>query len=120
MTVLALILLAIAIFLVVVAFSGRGDQVDIDVFDFNIDTTVTEVFIAGVVTGIIALASLVLLRVSLRRSWQRRREVRDLRRQAQQRRTVEAHEADATRDVDVEPDTTLSDVPERPREPRRG
>ncbi|MGH8775900.1 MAG: hypothetical protein ACRDWI_12255 [Jiangellaceae bacterium] len=82
MTVIALILLAVVIFLVVAAVTEQDNTVTVDAFDISVDTTVAEIFIAGVVSGLLALGALALLRVGLRRSRQRRQEVRDLRRQA--------------------------------------
>src|SRR5918994_1808590 len=68
MTVIAIILLALVIFAVVAAVTADAGTVSIEVFDRNIDTTVTEVFLAGVLTGLVALAAIVLLRIAVRRS----------------------------------------------------
>ena len=136
MTVIALILLAVVIFMVVAAVTGSADAVTIDVFDVSIDTTVTEVFLAGVVTGLIALAGLVLLRIALRHSRLRRQEMRELRRRAEHARatgdtaahqdaTADGPVVDDDRDVDTagryraEPETTPTDAVERPPESRR-
>jgi membrane protein implicated in regulation of membrane protease activity len=82
MILIALLLLAAAIALVVAALLGQSADVTVDFFDVSIATNTAEVFLAGVLTGVIALFALVLLRTSLRRSRQRREEVRELRRRA--------------------------------------
>lgn len=128
MTVIALILLALVIFAVVAAVTADAGTVSIEVLDRNIDTTVTEVFLAGVLTGLVALAAIVLLRIAARRSWLRRKEVRELRQRAQQ---TPAHDtADGSRIVDPddddahirhnrsEPETVVTDGTERPPERR--
>jgi uncharacterized membrane protein YciS (DUF1049 family) len=82
MTVIAVLLLAVVVVLIVVAVTGSNDSVTVDAFNVSIDTTVAEVFLAGVLTGLLALAALVLLRAGMRRGRQRRQEVRELRRRA--------------------------------------
>jgi hypothetical protein len=129
MTVIALILLALVIFAVVAAVTADAGTVSIEVFDRNIDTTVTEVFLAGVLTGLVALAAIVLLRIAARRSWLRRKEVRDLRRQAQrtpapdtapESRIVDPDEDDAyIRRDRSEPETAVTDRAEPSPERRR-
>lgn len=129
MTVIALILLALVIFAVVAAVTADAGTVSIEVFDRNIDTTVTEVFLAGVLTGLVALAAIVLLRIAARRSWLRRKEVRDLRRQAQrtpapdtapESRIVDPDEDDAyIRRDRSEPETEVTDRAELSPERRR-
>ncbi len=100
MTVIALVLLALVIFAVVAAVTADAGTVSIDIFDRNIDTTVTEIFLAGVLTGLVALAAIVLLRVAMRRSWLRRKEVRELRQRAQR---APAHDTAAESRI-VDPD----------------
>jgi type VI protein secretion system component VasK len=129
MTVIALILLALVIFAVVAAVTADAGTVSIEVFDRNIDTTVTEVFLAGVLTGLVALAAIVLLRIAARRSWLRRKEVRELRQQAQrtpaqdtapESRIVDPDEEDAyIRRDRSEPETAVTDRAEPSPEPRR-
>jgi type VI protein secretion system component VasK len=128
MTVIALILLALVIFAVVAAVTADAGTVSIEVFDRNIDTTVTEVFLAGVLTGLVALAAIVLLRIAARRSWLRRKEVRELRQQAQQTpahdtaagsRIVDPDDDDAyVRRNRSEPETVVTDGTERSPERR--
>jgi uncharacterized integral membrane protein len=83
MTVIALILLALVIVAVVAAVTADADAVSVDIFGRNIDTTVIEIFLAGVLTGLLALAAIVVLRIAMRRSRLRRQEVRELRQRAQ-------------------------------------
>jgi hypothetical protein len=82
MILIALLLLAAAIALIVAALIGQSADVTVEFFDMSIATDSAKVFLAGVLTGVIALFALVLLRVALRRSRQRREEVRELRRRA--------------------------------------
>jgi uncharacterized integral membrane protein len=129
MTVIALIFLALVIFAVVAAVTADADAVSVDIFGTNIDTTVIEIFLAGVLTGLLALASIVLLRIAMRRSWQRRQEVRELRRQAQrtptpdtapESRIVDPDEDDAyIRRDRSEPETEVTDRAELSPERRR-
>lgn len=81
MLALAIVVLALVIFLVVVSFVGSSQEVVIDFANVTITASVGEVFVAGVVAGLVALASLVALRISVRGLWNRRKEVRELRRQ---------------------------------------
>ena len=129
MTVIALILLALVIFAVVAAVSADAEAVSVDIFGTNLDTTVIEIFLAGVLTGLLALASIVILRIAMRRSWLRRKEVRELRRQAQrtpapdtapESRIVDPDEDDAyIRRDRSEPETTVTDGAEQSPERRR-
>lgn len=82
MILIALLLLAAAVALIVAALIGQSTDVTVDFFDVSIATDTATVFLAGVATGVIALLALVLLRVSVRRSRQRRGEMRELRRRA--------------------------------------
>lgn len=81
MLALAIVLIALVIFLVVVSFTGTSQEVVIDVVNVTITASVGQVFVAGVAAGLVALASLVALKISLRGLWNRRKEVRELRRQ---------------------------------------
>jgi hypothetical protein len=82
MLALAIVLLVIVLLLVVVSFAGSSEELVIDFLNVTITTSVGGVFVAGVVSGLIALASA----LALRRSWRRRQaradEVRELRRLA--------------------------------------
>jgi hypothetical protein len=82
MLALAIVLLVIVLLLVVVSFAGSSEELVIDFLNVTITTSVGGVFVAGVVCGLIALASA----LALRRSWRRRQaradEVRELRRLA--------------------------------------
>jgi uncharacterized integral membrane protein len=129
MIVIALIFLALVIVAVVAAVTADAEAVSVDIFGTNLDTTVIEIFLAGVLTGLLALASIVILRIAMRRSWQRRQEVRELRRQAQrtpapdttpESRIVDPDEDDAyIRRDRSEPETTVTDRAEQSPEHRR-
>jgi uncharacterized membrane protein len=117
MILIALLLLAAAIALVVAALLGQSADVTVDFFDVSIATNTAEVFLAGVLTGVIALFSLVLLRMSLRRSRQRREEVRELRRRA--RAVPDSEQAAAQRYSDDEvDDATMTKPRDYPSEDR--
>ncbi len=81
MLALAIVVLALVIFLVVVSFVGTSEEVVIDFANVTITASAGEVFVSGVAAGLVALASLVALKISLRGLWNRRKEVRELRRQ---------------------------------------
>jgi flagellar biosynthesis/type III secretory pathway M-ring protein FliF/YscJ len=118
MIVIALLLLAVAIALIVAALIGQSAEVTVDFFDVSIATDTAEVFLAGVLTGVIGLLALVLLRTALRRSRQRREEVRELRRRA---RTVpdREDEAAAQRYDDEVDDVTMTKTRDYPTEEQR-
>ncbi|NIR61985.1 MAG: hypothetical protein GWO02_22125, partial [Gammaproteobacteria bacterium] len=75
---LAIVVLALVIFLVVVSFVGTSEEVVIDFANVTITASAGEVFVSGVAAGLVALASLVALKISLRGLWNRRKEVREL------------------------------------------
>ena len=113
MTVIALILLALVIVAVVAAVTADAGALSVDIFGRNIDTTVTEVFLAGVLTGLLALAAIVVLRIAMRRSRLRRQEVRELRQRAE--RTPAPATAGESRIVD--PDDDDADIRRNRTEP---
>ena len=83
MLALALVLLALVVVLVVASFVGSSEEVVIEFLNITITTSVGGVFLSGVVAGLIALASIFALRISLRRRSGRRKEVEELRRRAE-------------------------------------
>src|SRR5690606_31009883 len=65
--------------LIVVVVMEGGGSVAVEAFGVSVDTTVWAVFIAGVVTGLLALAGVVALLAEVRRMQARRREIEYLR-----------------------------------------
>lgn len=101
MILLALLLIAVAVALVTLAVVEGSASVTVEAFDRSIDTSLSGVFAAGVVTGLIALAGSILFVAGIRRSRARRREIEYLRRKvAQQER-------------DTAPDEVSDDAPAR-------
>jgi hypothetical protein len=94
MLALAIVLLAVVVLLVVAAFVGSSEEIVIDFLNVTITTSVGGVFVGGVVAGLVALASLVALRRSLRGRWKRSKEVRELRRKAEAATPAPIAEAD--------------------------
>jgi uncharacterized membrane protein len=84
MLALALILLALVVVMVIASFTGGTDQVIIEFANVTITTSVGGVFVTGVLAGVVALLSLVALKISIQRIRHRNREVRELRRRAEQ------------------------------------
>ena len=82
MVVLALIIIALAALFAVGVIVGSGDAATLDVFVADIETTVTGVFLAGLVTGLVLLIATVLLLTATRRARERRREAKALRERA--------------------------------------
>ena len=120
MIVIALLLLVAVIALIVAALVGESADVTVGFFDVSIATTTSEVFLAGVLTGVIALLALALLRVSMRRARLRREEVRELRRRAQAAPSVtDDRTAAAQRYDDEVDDVTMTQSPDYPTEDRR-
>lgn len=86
---LAIVLFIVVIVLVVAVVLEGGDPVTLQVFDFSLDTTVVGVFLAGVLTGLVALAAFALLMIGVRRSQARRKEIEYLRQKVAEREPVE-------------------------------
>ena len=84
MLALALVLLVLVAVLVVASFVGSSEEAVVEFLNVTITTSVGGVFVAGFVAGLIALASLYLIRTSLRRIQKRRQEVQELRQRAEQ------------------------------------
>ena len=120
MILIALLLLAAAIALIVAALLGQSADVTVEFFDVSIATDTATVFIAGVITGVIALFALVMLRAALRRSRQRREEVRELRRRARAVPDTTDDQAVTQRYSDDEVDDVATrQSPDYPTEERR-
>lgn len=83
MLVLAIILLALVAVLVVASFVGTSEEVVIEFANVTVTSSVGGVFVTGVVAGLVALASLVALKMSISRHRQHNKEVRELRRRAE-------------------------------------
>jgi hypothetical protein len=108
MIVIALLLLVAVIALIVAAVVGESADVTVEFFDVSISTTTSEVFLAGVLTGAVALLALALLRVSMRRARLRREEVRELRRRARAAPDTTDEQAAAQRYDDEVDDATMT------------
>ena len=120
MILIALLLLAAAIALIVAAVIGQSADVTVEFFDVTIETDSGAVFLAGVVTGVVALFAFVLLRMAMRRSRQRREEVRELRRRAKAAPEVTDDRVAAAQRYDDEvDDITMTQSPDYPTEERR-
>jgi uncharacterized membrane protein YcjF (UPF0283 family) len=118
MILIALLLLAAAVALIVAALIGQSTDVTVDFFDVSIATDTATVFLAGVATGVIALFALVLLRTSVRRSRQRREEVRELRRRARAVPDSEQQAAAQRYSDDEVDDVTMTKTRDYPTEDR--
>ncbi|TDE08944.1 hypothetical protein [Jiangella asiatica] len=79
MIVLALLMLTAAVLAVVIAVSDGGGTVEIDQFGLDTELPVWGVFVAGIATGLVALAGIVALAAAMRRARARRTEIRHLR-----------------------------------------
>jgi hypothetical protein len=119
MIVIALLLLAVAIALIVAAVIGQSAEVTVEFFDVSIATNTAEVFVAGVLTGVIGLFALVLLRTSMRRSRERREEIRELRRRARAVPDSEDKAAAQRYSDDEVDDATMTRTREYPTEDNR-
>jgi hypothetical protein len=119
MILIALLLLAVAIALIVAALIGQSAEVTVEFFDVSIATNTAEVFLAGVLTGVIGLFALVLLRASMRRSRERREEIRELRRRARAVPDTEDRAAAQRYSDDEVDDVTMTKTREYPTEDNR-
>ena len=108
MLVLAIILLALVAALVVASFIGASEEVVIELANVTVTSSVGGVFVTGVVAGLVALASLVAVKVSISRRRQHQKEVRELRRRAEM-----AAPATTTTSPAVEPDRSSGDAATR-------
>ncbi len=104
MLALAIILLAIVAVLIVASFTGTSEEVVIEFANVTITSSVGGVFVAGVAAGLVALASIVALKMSISRRRRHNREVRELRRRAEL-----AASTTTTTVPDVEPEPAASD-----------
>lgn len=104
MLVLSIILLAIVGALVVVSFVGTSEEVVIEFANVTITSSVGGVFVTGVAAGLVAFASAAALKMSINRQRQRSKEVRELRRRAEQ-----AAPATTTTVPDAKPDAPARD-----------
>jgi lysylphosphatidylglycerol synthetase-like protein (DUF2156 family) len=118
MILIALLLLAAAVALIVAALIGQSADVTVEFFDVSIATNTAEVFLAGVLTGVIALFALVLLRTSMRRSRERREEIRELRRRARAVPDTEDQAAAQRYSDDEVDDVTMTKTRDHPSEDR--
>jgi uncharacterized membrane protein len=84
MLALALVLLALIALLVVASFAGSSEEVVIEFLNVTVTSSVGGVFVAGVITGLVALASVAVVKVSWRQIRRRNQEVHELRRRADQ------------------------------------
>jgi uncharacterized integral membrane protein len=84
MLALALALLAIVALLVIASFAGSSDEIVIEFLNVTVTASVGGVFVAGVISGLVALASVLTARVSWRRRRKRNKEIQELRRRAAQ------------------------------------
>jgi hypothetical protein len=77
--VLGLLLLALAVVLIIVAAVGTGDSVAFDVFGLDFEIWAWGVFVAGVVTALIAIGGVAALRVGAQQIGTSRKEIEFLR-----------------------------------------
>lgn len=82
MVAVALVLLLAVVLIVADIAMGEYQALTLEVFGNTIETSVEGLFISGIASGILSLGALVMLRVGVRRSWQRHRRMRDLERRA--------------------------------------
>lgn len=83
MIVLGLVLIGFAVLLAAGVAASSGNRATLDVFGIGFDTRSSVVFFFGVAIGIALIAGLWLTKLGLARGFRRRKEVRQLRQQAQ-------------------------------------
>lgn len=103
MVALALILVALAVLLVAAVVSGEGQALTVDLFGVHVETSVTGLFLTGVVTGVVVVLAFGLLRSGLHKGWRQRKRLKELERRA---RAAEAERtpADEAGPADDQPD----------------
>jgi uncharacterized membrane protein YgaE (UPF0421/DUF939 family) len=79
MVVLALILIVVAVVATVGVIVAGPETATLQVFDTSFDTNTVAIFLGGVVTGALFFLALGLFKAGMRRSRQRRQEMRALR-----------------------------------------
>ncbi|MBA2740304.1 MAG: hypothetical protein H0U47_11685 [Nocardioidaceae bacterium] len=82
MAVLAVIILILVAVVAVLVIRQGGELVSLDLPGFNVDTTAAGVFGIGVASAVLALLAIALLVAGARRGNRRRKEVKQLRRDA--------------------------------------
>ncbi|HEX2175568.1 MAG TPA: hypothetical protein VHG70_06630 [Nocardioidaceae bacterium] len=111
MTVIGVLLVLVAaLFLIVVLLGGSDETVQFGLGIGSLDLTATAIFLLGAATVLIFVAGLELLRSGLRRSWRRRRELKQARavvakhdKHAHQAETGQRTDAGADRDERTAP-----------------
>lgn len=103
----ALIVLLLALLLTIGVVTGASESISVDLLGSEVTTSGSGLYVAGLLTGVAALASLWLLRVGLRKGWRQRKRIRDLERRAE--RADEPHGAPADDRLPADQDPTRSD-----------
>ncbi|HSK54636.1 MAG TPA: hypothetical protein VK908_05230 [Jiangellales bacterium] len=88
MVVLAIVIIALATLFAIGIIISSGDAATLDVFVAEVETTVTGVFLTGLITGLVFLIATVLLLTATRRARDRRREQKVLRERAASSQSV--------------------------------
>jgi hypothetical protein len=102
MVAVALLLLLLVLVLTIVVIAGGGESVVVDVFGGELSTSISGVFLVGLVAGFIVALALWLLRVGVRKDWRQRKRMRDLR-----RRAGDGPSSETTDESLDDPDTTF-------------
>lgn len=105
MIAVALIVLLLVVLLTVAVIAGGGESTTVDLFDAEVSTSATGLFLTGLIAGGAAVLALWLLRVGLKKGWRQHKRIKDLERRADH--TGPAAEVDVSREdtvVDHDPD----------------
>jgi hypothetical protein len=107
MTVLGLILIAVAVVLGYGVGASSGDDATLEVFGAGLGVTVAGVFFAGAATAAVLVLGLWLFKKGMGRGYRRRKEVKELRHQVDAAPTASTVSTEHT-DRDVAADDTVA------------
>jgi membrane protein implicated in regulation of membrane protease activity len=112
MVIVALLFIALAVVFAVLVLTGSDPSLTLDLRAFKVDTSLTGVYLSGILTVLVAGIGLWMLRAGLRRSRNRRSEVKQLRRAARtDRRATPDSSGSGTTPADPNADGHFNSAP---------
>ena len=101
MVAVAVVLILAAVILTFGAILGGSESTNFDIFQGSVSATGTQIFLLGLVTGLLFIVGGKTLQIGARRARQQGKELRELR---AKQRELERRERDTQREPDDEPD----------------
>lgn len=111
MVAVAVVLILAAVILTLGAILGGSETTNFDIFQGSVSATGTQIFLLGLVTGLLFVVGAKTLQIGARRARQRGKELRELR---AKQRELERRERDTQREPDDEPDEPATQTTRNP------